>query len=293
MYELIQVGKSTYYIKSPTNIGIYKINDTDVYLIDSGNNKEVGRKILKIIRDNNWNVLGIINTHAHSDHVSGNSFIQSRTSCKIISHHVENLFIKNPILELSYFYGGYPIKDLKNRFLFAEKSDPTGTIENSLPEGLCAIDVKGHSFQMIGIKTSDDVYFLGDSLFSNELIQKHPIILIYNLRDYLETLDRIENFKGSLFIPSHCEALNDIAETVKLNRNKAYEIMDFILTETKLDSTLEELVKKILDHYEQNVDLNSYVLTLSTVKAYLTYLYEENKIKFNLKNNALYWNSNF
>ena len=33
--ELIQVGEKTYYIKNPTNIGVYKINEKDVFLIDS------------------------------------------------------------------------------------------------------------------------------------------------------------------------------------------------------------------------------------------------------------------
>ena len=47
--ELIQVGEKTYYIKNPTNIGIYKVDDENVYLIDSGNDKEAGKKILKII----------------------------------------------------------------------------------------------------------------------------------------------------------------------------------------------------------------------------------------------------
>ncbi len=47
--ELVKVGEKTYYIKNPTNIGVYKINDTDVYIIDSGNDKDAGKKILKII----------------------------------------------------------------------------------------------------------------------------------------------------------------------------------------------------------------------------------------------------
>jgi len=47
--ELVQVGKRTYYIKNPTNIGVYRINDRDVFLIDSGNDKDAGKKILKII----------------------------------------------------------------------------------------------------------------------------------------------------------------------------------------------------------------------------------------------------
>ena len=35
--EIIKLGKNTYYIKNPTNIGIYRIDDEKVYLIDSGN----------------------------------------------------------------------------------------------------------------------------------------------------------------------------------------------------------------------------------------------------------------
>ena len=31
--ELVQVGTNTYYIKNPTNIGIYKINDNDLFII--------------------------------------------------------------------------------------------------------------------------------------------------------------------------------------------------------------------------------------------------------------------
>ena len=58
--ELKKVGEKTYYIQNPTNIGIYKINDTDVYIIDSGNYKDYVKKILKITDEQGWNVKGII-----------------------------------------------------------------------------------------------------------------------------------------------------------------------------------------------------------------------------------------
>lgn len=32
MYELHQVGEKTYYIECPAKMGIYRTNDTDVYL---------------------------------------------------------------------------------------------------------------------------------------------------------------------------------------------------------------------------------------------------------------------
>ena len=83
--ELIQVGEKTYYIKNPTNIGIYKIDEENIFLIDTGNDKEAGRKILKIINEKGWNIKGIINTHSNADHIGGNKFIQDRTNCNIYS----------------------------------------------------------------------------------------------------------------------------------------------------------------------------------------------------------------
>lgn len=69
--ELIQVGEKTYYIKNPTNIGIYRINEKEVYLIDAGNDKDTGKKILKIIEEQGWHVKGILLTHSHADYIGG------------------------------------------------------------------------------------------------------------------------------------------------------------------------------------------------------------------------------
>lgn len=46
MYELIQLTERTYYIKSPTNIGLFRLDD--VCLIDSGNDKDAGRRIRQV-----------------------------------------------------------------------------------------------------------------------------------------------------------------------------------------------------------------------------------------------------
>ena len=49
MYELIQGGERTYYIDCPAKIGIYKCSENEVYIIDSGNDKDAGKRILKIL----------------------------------------------------------------------------------------------------------------------------------------------------------------------------------------------------------------------------------------------------
>ncbi|GEM_PF-7124464 len=37
MFELVSLGKRTYCLKNATNVGIYKENERDVWIIDTGN----------------------------------------------------------------------------------------------------------------------------------------------------------------------------------------------------------------------------------------------------------------
>ena len=60
MFELVQVNEKTYYIESPAKIGVYVADGTDVYLIDSGNDKDAGRKIRKLLDENNIAVLHFV-----------------------------------------------------------------------------------------------------------------------------------------------------------------------------------------------------------------------------------------
>ena len=51
MYELIQVGEHTYYIDCPAKMGVYQTSPTEAILIDSGNDKDAAKKVLKIFAD--------------------------------------------------------------------------------------------------------------------------------------------------------------------------------------------------------------------------------------------------
>ena len=286
--ELVKVGEKTYYIKNATNIGIYKIDDRNVYLIDTGNDKDAGKKILKIIDEQGWNVKGIITTHSNADHIGGNKVIQDRTNCEILAYYIVKSFTEFPIFESSFLYGGYPFKDIRNKFLLAKESTVI-PIENRLPNGLEYFSLKGHFFDMIGIKTSDNVYFLADSLFSEETIKKYHIFFIYDVRSFLNTLDYLKTLNGETYIPSHCEATKDISSLIEVNRNKVNEIMNKIYMICKDEMTFEEILKCIFDEYNLIMNGNQYVLVGSTIKSYLSYLVDENKLCYEFKDNKMVW----
>ena len=286
--ELIKVGEKTYYIKNPTNIGVYKISENEVFLIDSGNDKDAGRKILKIMDEQGWTVKGIITTHSNADHIGGNKIIQDRTGCKIYATAIEKSFSENPVLESSFLYGGYPFKDLRNKFLCAKESN-VELIDNNLPDGLEVISLKGHFFEMIGIKTDDDVYFLGDSIFSEETIRKYHLFFLYDVKEFLNSLEFLSSLEGKLFIPSHTEASENILELIEINKAKVMEISNKIYEICEEEKIFEEILKIIFDEYKLTLSSNQYVLIGSTIRSYLSYLYEEEKLTYEFKDNRMYW----
>ncbi len=285
--ELIKLTDKTYYIKNPTNIGIYKINENEVYIIDSGNDKDAGKKIIKILESANLTIKGIISTHSNADHIGGNKVIQDRLKVPIFAHKIEKCISENPILEPSILYGGYPFKDLRNKFLMAEPSIVT-ELERNLPEHLEAFPIKGHFFDMTGIKTDDDVYFIGDALFSKSTIEKYHVFFIYNVKEYLNTLDYLSTLKGT-FVASHVEATDDITDLIELNRNTIKDISRFIVSILKEGMDFEDVLKNIFDHYDLVMSASQYVLVGSTIKSYLSYLYEEQLITFEFKDNCMLW----
>ena len=54
MYELIPVTPHCYYIQSPAKIGLVELGEGEVCLIDSGNDKDAGRRVRKVLDANGW-----------------------------------------------------------------------------------------------------------------------------------------------------------------------------------------------------------------------------------------------
>lgn len=284
--ELKKITDKTYFIENPTNIGVYKIDHERVYIIDSGNDKEAGKKIIKLLDENGLKITGIISTHSNADHIGGNKVIQDRTGAKIYAYGIEESFSSYPILEPSFLYGGYPFKELRHKFLLAQSST-VDKIKKADLHGLKYFPLRGHFFDMIGIETPDDVYFIGDSLFSEETITKYHIFFIYDVREFLNTLDYLDTLKGT-FVPSHARVSTDIKELIALNRNKVLEIIELVYSSCQ-NTTFEDILKFVFERYELKMDMNQYVLVGSTIRSYLSYLFDEGRITYTFLDNKMLW----
>lgn len=289
MYELVQVSENCYYIQSPAKIGLVKLNEKEVCLIDSGNDKAAGKKVRQILEANGWTLKAIYNTHSNADHIGGNKYLQAQTGCKIYAPGMECDFTRHPVLEPSFLYGGYPPKELRHKFLMAQECDAEYLTDEALPEGFEVIPLPGHFLDMVGFRTSDDVVYLADCLSSKETLDKYQIGFIYDVGAYLQTLEVVKNLKAKIFVPAHVAATEDIAELAQYNIAKVQEIGDKIVELCGEPLCFEVLLQKLFAEYGLQMNFEQYALVGSTVRSYLAWLKESGRLNARFEDNMLLW----
>lgn len=289
MYEIEQVGRQSYYINSPAKIGIYRQTDAEIYLIDSGNDKEAGKKVLKIAKQNGWTIKGIINTHSNADHIGGNRYIQEQTGCPIFAGGIEAAFTRYPQLEPSFLYGVYPFRELRGKFLIAKESAVTDFSSPDFPKEIEIIQLPGHFFDMVSFRTPDNTVFLADCVSSPATLEKYGVTFIYDVAQYLASLDMIESLGASMFVPSHADPTTDIRPLAAANRAKIYEIERVISEICATPQTIDSIIQSVFKAYNLIMTVEQYVLVGSTIRSYLSWMKDNDKLEIVIDAHSLRW----
>ncbi len=288
MYDLTQVSAHVYYLPGPTNIGLVRLNDTEVCLIDSGNDKDAGKRVKRILEENGWTLKAIYNTHFHADHIGGNAYLQKQTGCAVYAPAMECAFVNYPILNPTLQYGGFPGKALRHKFLLAKESSAQPLTPEALPAGMTAVALPGHSLSMTGYRT-EDVVFLADCLASRRTLEKYRITYLYDAAAYLQTLEQVKTMQAKCFIPAHAEAAEDIAALAQYNIDTAQEIGACIVECCKTPIGSEALLEKLFGIYGMQMSMEQYTVVGSTVRSYLTWLENAGKIQYLIDGDRLLW----
>ena len=304
---VINISDCIYYISGPTNIGIIeeRLSDTksNLYMIDSGCNTEDGKRIFTEITEyfsqKDITIKAIINTHSHADHCGANNYIQQKTNCEIWITENEQGSLINPFLQPIISWGGNPLPEINSSYYVAEKTVPNKIINPNekltLLNGikLSFINLPGHYFEMVGILCENDnkkILFASDGIFGRKNIGKYWIPFLYDVKEFKNSLDTISSLNADFCIPGHGEPTSQIEETVELNKIAIISNEQCILEALKYkEQTQEDILKYVADKNEINLHIAQYMLIGCTIKAYLTFLYNEGKISYHIKENKMYW----
>lgn len=285
--ELKQIGPKTFCIEHDTNIGIHFTDDGRMYLIDTGS-KGDGEKIDEILSREGWVPSCIINTHTHIDHIGGNEFLMRKYGIPAYCTDYDMAFAHYSELEAAYMNGGYPAEKLRTIFAHPGMIG-FRSIEKETPDGIDWTYLPGHSFGMIGIKTSDDIWFMGDSYLSRSFLKQYTFGFIYNVEAYIDTLKKLKEFKGALFVPSHGILETDIVPSLEQNLRSVAEMCSMICETCREYRGQDEILQQMYERLRMHARPAQHALLSSTVKSYLTYLQDRNKLECRFVDNIMKW----
>lgn len=304
--KIINLSKNISYIPLKTNIGVISIekNDTtEIILIDSGHDKDFALKILEILNSNfkNPKVKVVINTHSHADHCGGNPELLEKTNCEIWTSKGEGAIMEHPLIETELIWGGMPISDITTHFLMAEPSKSTKIIEEGKPIIINSIKIEpislpGHYIDQIGLLVTDTdgkkTFFMGDAISGRNVIRKYWIQYLLDEKKTKDSLMKLSTIEANFYIPSHGNPVDNIEGLAELNIIALLETENLIIDILRSPHTTEEILKEVADRNNISMKIAQYVLIGSTIRSYITALYEDKRITYKIQDNKMLWQRN-
>ena len=290
MFGLHHIKGNTYYYKAFTNVGVCRVSENEVVLIDSCDHKRMVRGLDKILEEKGWRVKTIINTHCHSDHICGNRYFSEKYNCKILSTKLEAMFIEYPDLESKFYYSGIDTNKKLNPFFQVEPSKADVITEDNIPDGFEIIPLDGHSFEMIGVRTADGVVFLADSVLSEKTVDEYKLPFFHNVNKSIETLKKIEKMKGDIYLPSHSDLTDDISSLCQHNIEGMENVKQTVL-EICDGKSFDEMFTCLAEKMQLKLKTDKYPMYSVMLRNYLQSLVEDKKICARLENNKFIYHT--
>ncbi|MBN2655687.1 MAG: MBL fold metallo-hydrolase [Spirochaetales bacterium] len=288
--NLRELGPSTWVLEGPTNIGFIAQSD-GIYLVDSGNDKESGRKINQILKERGWSLQAIINTHSNADHIGGNDYLQRNLGCRIYTSSIERAFTESPRLEAAFLWGGMEVKELRSKFFLARPSTVTDVLSDgqSVGEGIGTFPLPGHFFDMIGVESPDSCLFVADALFGPDILEKYKIPFVFDVNEFRKTIEFIGKKTAACYIPSHGMVVDDAAELRESNMAAVDKIESDLLNILSEKKSFDFILRDMCRINGISLDHGQFALVGSTIGSFLSFLYNEGRIRSFFEDNILFW----
>lgn len=239
-------------------------------LIDSGLESSHAKKIAGAL---NSAVTAVYQTHTHADHTGGSLWFYQRYKSEIYAPAGELSFMYMPELEGATLYGGTPPEAARKHFLMAPAVAAKILPDASLAIGditVTPIPTPGHSPDHTSF-IAGGVAFLGDCLFSPEIVSKHGILYLYDAGIAYQTLKMLEGLEFSRAVICHKGTLEreECARYIVLQQNHI-ENTERLIYDCAENRSAEEITLLLTEKLGIKTSPEQWLLTLSSVKGYIS-----------------------
>jgi glyoxylase-like metal-dependent hydrolase (beta-lactamase superfamily II) len=285
LMEIIKIKGNTYCIDTGmTYIPFYKINDEEIIMLDTGWARGEREGIVSLLEGNNFRVAGIINSHAHIDHIGNNAYLKQKYNCTIAMAAYE-AYVCSSTTNLKLYFSTLTLAEVieQNGHMVCE-TDILVT-EDQTKIYVCDIKFKimhtpGHSPAHMCIITPDDVAYLGDTLISFDVMSGAKMPYAYILTEDLKSKEKLYDMDCSKYVVAHKGIYDNITRLIYDNitfyKNRAKMVYDAL----EGSMTKEELFKAVFKAF--NIHINNkprYAVIERMFSSFLDYLQDTGMVR--------------
>ena len=292
MVSPVQLSERVYYLPGGVNTAIIATPDAGAILVDTGQDKDYGRKLRQACEALELTPVAIINTHAHADHYGGNAYLLRQFDIPVYAPDFEASIMQSPYLEPVYlFSGAKPPQELLSKWLLAKASKVDEVLEEGGLElrgvSLDIIDTSGHAHKQMSVLV-DGVLLAADALFGESILETYPLPFGQDISRQMDSAHKLRDLEVRTALPGHGEPTSDLKTLVEKNLAAFAKAADVIFANAT--GTTDDVLKNSADALGIAItDLPRYYLNRCVVNAYLSYLRDEGKVDVALKDNTLCW----
>lgn len=291
--DLQELGTDLYFLPGGVNVAIAVGSDREAVLIDTGQDKEHGRRIRKACEALGVRPVAVINTHAHADHFGGNAYLLRQFDLAVHAPPFESELMASPYLEPVYLYhGAKPLPELTGKWLMAPPSPTHHRLEPGALElagrEFELLDTSGHAHRQLSVRVGD-VLLAADALLGQALLERYPLPFGQDLGRQLSSARCLRELDVRLVLPGHGEPTADLAGLADANVAALEQAQAAVEAACTGVGTEEVLAATCRTLGIELTDLPRYHLNLCTVAAHLAHLREQGRVGCALEDGRLLW----
>ncbi len=264
------------------SVPFYMVDEKRVVLLDSGLDTDPQRSELISLLEP-YEVVAVISTHAHPDHVGANQYYQQR-GAKIYMPHFEAGCLESAD-NLKAWYNLFcstEIEKLFSHILFdadfkLEKDRTSVTIEE---REFGVIHAPGHTMDQICIMTPDNVLYLADALLSERECKLAKLPYSFLIRRDKTTREKLKSTGAEGYILAHGGYVSDISELIAMNEKCFEDCAKRIYDLIDRPMTLEEILEKVIIEFDLRQNTSIYVFRVyeRNLRSFVDHLCDQSKL---------------